>query len=79
MAMTRARDELILSHAADYGGARARRVSPFVLEALDLPAAAGVPGRRGARDHAARAPRDVRGQRRHARSRRTARSPSRCR
>ena len=42
--MTRARDELVLSHAADYGGARARRVSPFVLEALDLPAAAGVPG-----------------------------------
>ena len=34
--MTRARDELILSHAADYGGRRARRVSPFVLEALDL-------------------------------------------
>jgi len=44
VAMTRARDELILCHAADYGGARARRVSPFVLEALDLPAAAGVPG-----------------------------------
>jgi DNA helicase-2/ATP-dependent DNA helicase PcrA len=44
VAMTRARDELLLSHAADYGGARARRVSPFVLEALDLPAAAGVPG-----------------------------------
>jgi DNA helicase-2/ATP-dependent DNA helicase PcrA len=42
--MTRARDELILSHAADYGGARARRVSPFVLEALDLPVAAGTPG-----------------------------------
>ena len=37
--MTRARDELVLSHAADYGGARARRVSPFVLEALDLPVA----------------------------------------
>jgi DNA helicase-2/ATP-dependent DNA helicase PcrA len=36
VAMTRARDELILSHAADYGGARARRISPFVLEALDL-------------------------------------------
>ncbi len=49
VAMTRARDELVLSHAADYGGARARRVSPFVLEALDLPAAAGVPGRRRAR------------------------------
>jgi ATP-dependent DNA helicase UvrD/PcrA len=44
VAMTRARDELILSHAADYGGARARRVSPFVLEALDLPATAGTPG-----------------------------------
>jgi DNA helicase-2/ATP-dependent DNA helicase PcrA len=44
VAMTRARDELVLSHAADYGGARARRVSPFVLEALDLPAAASVPG-----------------------------------
>ena len=42
--MTRARDELVLSHAADYGGARARRVSPFVLEALDLPVASGVPG-----------------------------------
>ncbi len=44
VAMTRARDELILCHAADYGGARARRVSPFVLEALDLPTASGVPG-----------------------------------
>ncbi|HET7169120.1 MAG TPA: ATP-dependent DNA helicase [Candidatus Limnocylindrales bacterium] len=42
VAMTRARDELILSHAADYGGARARKVSPFVLEALDLPASAGT-------------------------------------
>ncbi|HEY6571255.1 MAG TPA: ATP-dependent DNA helicase, partial [Candidatus Limnocylindrales bacterium] len=42
--MTRARDELVLSHAADYGGQRARRVSPFVLEALDLPVAAGTPG-----------------------------------
>lgn len=36
--MTRARDELVLTHALDYGGKRARRVSPFVLEALDLPA-----------------------------------------
>jgi ATP-dependent DNA helicase UvrD/PcrA len=42
--MTRARDELVLSHAADYGGQRARRVSPFVLEALDLPTAAGAAG-----------------------------------
>ena len=42
--MTRARDELVLSHAADYGGQRARRVSPFVLEALDLPWHPGRPG-----------------------------------
>jgi DNA helicase-2/ATP-dependent DNA helicase PcrA len=42
--MTRARDELVLSHAADYGGQRARRVSPFVLEALDLPVASGTAG-----------------------------------
>ena len=42
--MTRARDELVLTHAADYGGQRARRVSPFVLEALDLPVAAGASG-----------------------------------
>jgi ATP-dependent DNA helicase UvrD/PcrA len=44
VAMTRARDVLILSHAVDYGGSRARRVSPFVLEALDLPTTAGTPG-----------------------------------
>ncbi len=43
VAMTRARDELILSHAADYGGARARRISPFVLEALDLAPASSDP------------------------------------
>src|ERR1035437_4804295 len=40
--MTRARDELILSHAADYGGRRVRRASQFVLEALDLPATAAT-------------------------------------
>ncbi|HEU4921040.1 MAG TPA: ATP-dependent DNA helicase [Candidatus Limnocylindrales bacterium] len=45
--MTRARDELILSHAADYGGGLARRISPFVLEALDLPAS-GSGGSRAA-------------------------------
>jgi DNA helicase II / ATP-dependent DNA helicase PcrA len=44
VAMTRARDELVLTHAADYGGSRARRVSPFVLEALDLPATEATPG-----------------------------------
>ena len=35
--MFESRDELILCHAGDYGGARARRISPFVLEALDQP------------------------------------------
>jgi len=40
--MTRARDELVLSHAADHGGHRTRRVSQFVLEALDLPASAAA-------------------------------------
>jgi DNA helicase-2/ATP-dependent DNA helicase PcrA len=39
VAMTRARDELILSHSAESAGGRARRVSPFVVEALDLPTA----------------------------------------
>jgi DNA helicase II / ATP-dependent DNA helicase PcrA len=35
--MTRARDRLVLTSAMDYGGARMRKVSPFVLEALDRP------------------------------------------
>src|SRR5439155_17366987 len=39
VAMTRARDELILSHATESPSGRARRVSPFVIEALDLPTA----------------------------------------
>ena len=39
VAMTRARDELILTSAADTGGRRVRHVSPFVAEALDQPAA----------------------------------------
>ena len=34
--MTRAAEELILSWAVDYGGGRARRLSQFVHEALDL-------------------------------------------
>ncbi|HEY8800569.1 MAG TPA: ATP-dependent helicase, partial [Candidatus Limnocylindrales bacterium] len=48
VAMTRARDELILSHAADYGGAGLRRPSPFVVEALDLPPASVDPAVRAA-------------------------------
>jgi DNA helicase-2/ATP-dependent DNA helicase PcrA len=46
--MTRARDELMLTHAADYGGRRTRRVSQFVLEALDLPAATATAAIEGA-------------------------------
>ncbi len=43
--MTRARDRLVLCHAADYGGRRAARPSRFVMEALDLPAPPrGAPG-----------------------------------
>jgi DNA helicase-2/ATP-dependent DNA helicase PcrA len=37
VAMTRAKDELVLTSAADYGTSRARKVSRFVVEALDLP------------------------------------------
>jgi DNA helicase-2/ATP-dependent DNA helicase PcrA len=36
VALTRARDRLVLSHADDYGGARAARASRFVLETLGL-------------------------------------------
>ncbi len=39
VAMTRAMDRLVLTHAADYGGRRAAKMSRFVSEALDLPAA----------------------------------------
>ncbi len=40
--MTRAREELVLTWARDYGGRVARRMSQFVLEALDLPPATPV-------------------------------------
>jgi DNA helicase-2/ATP-dependent DNA helicase PcrA len=43
--MTRARRELFLTSARDYGGARQRKVSQFVLEALDLPKDASRPFR----------------------------------
>jgi len=39
VAMTRARDELVLSHGAESPSGRTRRVSQFVIEALDLPTA----------------------------------------
>jgi DNA helicase-2/ATP-dependent DNA helicase PcrA len=35
--MTRARDRLVLTHAADYGGERTSKTSRFVIEALGLP------------------------------------------
>ena len=35
--MTRARDRLVLCHAADYGGKRTTKPSQFVVESLDLP------------------------------------------
>src|SRR5438034_8179790 len=43
--MTRARRELYLTSARDYGGSRERKVSQFVLEALDLPKDAAKPFR----------------------------------
>jgi DNA helicase-2/ATP-dependent DNA helicase PcrA len=48
VAMTRAKEELVLTSAADYGTARARKVSRFVVEALDLPSPAPVPRKSGA-------------------------------
>src|SRR4029078_13450839 len=41
--MTRARRELFFTSARDYGGTRERKVSQFVLEALDLPKDAARP------------------------------------
>jgi DNA helicase-2/ATP-dependent DNA helicase PcrA len=43
VAMTRAREALYLTSARDYGGRSARKLSQFVLEALDLPRAAARP------------------------------------
>jgi DNA helicase-2/ATP-dependent DNA helicase PcrA len=40
--MTRAREDLVLSWAQDYGGRRSRAVSQFVTEALDLPPATPI-------------------------------------
>jgi len=54
VAMTRARDELVLTSAADYGNARTRKVSRFVVEALDLPSTLPLPRRSQAREALAR-------------------------
>ncbi len=45
VAMTRAKEELLLTSAADYGTARLRKVSRFVVEALDLPQPPPAPRR----------------------------------
>ncbi len=42
VAMTRARDELILSHSTESATGRSRRPSPFIAEALDRPASVPV-------------------------------------
>jgi DNA helicase-2/ATP-dependent DNA helicase PcrA len=47
VAMTRAREALYLTSARDYGGRSARKVSQFVLEALDLPREAARPVKGG--------------------------------
>ena len=54
VAMTRARDELVLTSAADYGTARTRKLSRFAVEALDLPSPAPAPRRSGALEALAR-------------------------
>jgi DNA helicase-2/ATP-dependent DNA helicase PcrA len=43
VAMTRAKDELVLTSAADYGTGRLRKVSRFAVEALDLASPAPIP------------------------------------
>jgi DNA helicase-2/ATP-dependent DNA helicase PcrA len=43
--MTRAKDALVLTSAADYGTARPRKLSRFVVEALDLPSPQPLPRR----------------------------------
>jgi ATP-dependent DNA helicase UvrD/PcrA len=37
VAMTRARDRLVMTHAVDYGGKRTKKPSKFLVEALELP------------------------------------------
>jgi DNA helicase-2/ATP-dependent DNA helicase PcrA len=54
VAMTRAKEELVLTSASDYAAARPRKVSRFVLEALDLPAAPPVPRKSQALESLAR-------------------------
>src|SRR3989344_3018102 len=41
--LTRAKEHLYLTYARDYGGKRERKVSPFVLETLDIAQVEGMP------------------------------------
>lgn len=41
--LTRAKDYLYLTYAKDYGGKRTRKISPFVLETLDIAQIEGMP------------------------------------
>jgi len=52
--MTRAKRELYVTSATDYGGARPRKVSRFVLEALDVPRVAPAAARASAAQAVAR-------------------------
>jgi DNA helicase-2/ATP-dependent DNA helicase PcrA len=54
VAMTRARDRLVLTHAADYGGTRTAKPSVFLAEALALPAPARGSARTSALESIAR-------------------------
>jgi DNA helicase II / ATP-dependent DNA helicase PcrA len=45
VAMTRAKDELLLTSAADYGSGRPRKISRFVVETLDLASPSPAPRR----------------------------------
>jgi DNA helicase-2/ATP-dependent DNA helicase PcrA len=54
VAMTRAGEELVMTSAGDYGTARTRKVSRFVVETLDLPSPAPVPRRSSALEALAR-------------------------
>jgi DNA helicase-2/ATP-dependent DNA helicase PcrA len=50
VAMTRAKEELVLTSAADYGSGRPRKVSRFVVEALDLASPSPRPRKSQARE-----------------------------
>jgi DNA helicase-2/ATP-dependent DNA helicase PcrA len=54
VAMTRAQDQLLLTSAADYGTTKARKLSRFVVEALDLPSPAPVTRKPGVLEALAR-------------------------